>query len=97
MDLTYTKEYLDFEKNVEEFCLNYKDINIVNNSAEGSKKSISRAEWQNLLIENGYFARAIPKEYGGFGGEPDILKSRDRKSTRLNSSHSQQSRMPSSA
>ena len=76
MDLTYTKEYLDFEKNVEEFCLNYKDINIVNNSAEGSKKSISRAEWQNLLIENGYFARAIPKEYGGFGGEPDILKSR---------------------
>jgi len=76
VDLTYTKEYLDFEKNVEEFCLNYKDINIVNNSAEGSKKSISRAEWQNLLIENGYFARAIPKEYGGFGGEPDILKSR---------------------
>jgi len=76
MDLTYTKEYLDFEKNVEEFCLNYKDINIVNNSAEGSKKSISRAEWQNLLIEHGYFARAIPKEYGGFGGEPDILKSR---------------------
>ena len=76
MDLTYTKEYLDFEKNVEEFCRNYKDINIVNNSAEGSKKSISRAEWQNLLIENGYFARAIPKEYGGFGGEPDILKSR---------------------
>ena len=76
MDLTYTKEYLDFEKNVEEFCLNYKDINILNNSAEGSKKSISRAEWQNLLIENGYFARAIPKEYGGFGGEPDILKSR---------------------
>jgi len=76
VDLTYTKEYLDFKKNVEEFCLNYKDINIVNNSAEGSKKSISRAEWQNLLIENGYFARAIPKEYGGFGGEPDILKSR---------------------
>jgi len=76
VDLTYTKEYLDFEKNVEEFCLNYKDINIVNNSAEGSKKSISRAEWQNLLIENGYFARAIPKEYGGFGGKPDILKSR---------------------
>ena len=76
MDLTYTKEYLEFEKNVEDFCLNYKDINIVNTPTEGSKKSISRAEWQNLLIENGYFARAIPEEYGGFGGEPDILKSR---------------------
>ena len=76
MDLTYTQEYLEFEKNVEDFCLNYKDINIVNTPSERSKKSISRAEWQNLLIENGYFARAIPKEYGGFGGEPDILKSR---------------------
>ena len=76
MDLTYTKEYLEFEKKVEDFCLNYKDINIVNTPTERSKKSISRAEWQNLLIENGYFARAIPKEYGGFGGEPDILKSR---------------------
>jgi len=76
MDLTYTKEYLEFEKKVEDFCLNYKDINIVNAPSERSKKSLSRAEWQNLLIENGYFARAIPKEYGGFGGEPDILKSR---------------------
>ena len=76
MDLTYTKEYLEFEKKVEDFCLNFKNINIVNTPTEGSKKSISRAEWQNLLIENGYFARAIPKEYGGFGGEPDILKSR---------------------
>jgi len=76
MDLTYTKEYLEFEKKVEDFCLNYKDINIVNTPRERSKKSLSRAEWQNLLIENGYFARAIPKEYGGFGGEPDILKSR---------------------
>ena len=76
MDLTYTKEYLEFEKKVEDFCLNYKDINIVNTPTEGSKKSISRVEWQNLLIEKGYFARAIPKEYGGFGGEPDILKSR---------------------
>lgn len=76
MELTYTKEYLEFEKKVEDFCHNYKDINIVNTPSERSKKSLSRAEWQNLLIENGYFARAIPKEYGGFGGEPDILKSR---------------------
>jgi alkylation response protein AidB-like acyl-CoA dehydrogenase len=31
-------------------------------------------DWQRLLIENGYAARTIPKEYGGFGAEPDILK-----------------------
>jgi alkylation response protein AidB-like acyl-CoA dehydrogenase len=32
--------------------------------------------WQALLIEQGYTARTIPREYGGHGGEPDILKSR---------------------
>ena len=32
--------------------------------------------WQKLLIENGYAARTIPREYGGYGAEPDVLKSR---------------------
>src|SRR5437879_8051642 len=32
--------------------------------------------WQRLLIEHGYAARTIPREYGGFGAEPDILKGR---------------------
>jgi alkylation response protein AidB-like acyl-CoA dehydrogenase len=32
--------------------------------------------WQALLIENGYAARTIPKEYGGYGAEADVLKSR---------------------
>ena len=32
--------------------------------------------WQALLIDNGYAARTIPKVYGGYGAEPDILKSR---------------------
>src|SRR3954471_24318102 len=32
--------------------------------------------WQRLLIEHGYAARTIPREYGGYGAEPDVLKSR---------------------
>lgn len=32
--------------------------------------------WQRLLIQHGYAARTIPKEYGGGGYEPDILESR---------------------
>ena len=31
--------------------------------------------WQALLIEQGYAARTIPRAYGGFGAEPDSLKS----------------------
>ncbi len=32
--------------------------------------------WQAKLIEAGYAARTVPKAYGGYGAEPDILKSR---------------------
>ncbi len=30
--------------------------------------------WQKLLIEHGYAARTIPKQYGGYGAEPDLLE-----------------------
>jgi alkylation response protein AidB-like acyl-CoA dehydrogenase len=29
--------------------------------------------WQKLLIDHGYAARNIPREYGGYGAEPDLL------------------------
>ncbi len=32
--------------------------------------------WQGLLVDHGYTSRTIPKEYGGFGAAPNILKSR---------------------
>ncbi|MBT4019065.1 MAG: acyl-CoA dehydrogenase [Alphaproteobacteria bacterium] len=38
--------------------------------------SLQVRAWQQLLVERGYANRTIPKEYGGFGAEPDILKSR---------------------
>ena len=43
------------------------------------------------------FVRRGVKKLRMTGGEPLVRKNVDRKSTRLNSSHSQQSRMPSSA
>jgi alkylation response protein AidB-like acyl-CoA dehydrogenase len=30
--------------------------------------------WLDLLIENGYWGRTIPREYGGYGAEPDLLE-----------------------
>ncbi len=39
-------------------------------------KHPKRLAWQKCLIENGLAARTIPKEYGGYGAEPDLLKSR---------------------
>ncbi len=74
MDLSYSPQYEAFRSEVRSFLDKNK-----------SKAPISRGmmsagsgtlAWQQLLIENGYAARTIPKEYGGFGAEPDILKSR---------------------
>ena len=83
MDLEYGPEYQDFTKEVQNFCKKYKGLVFTNDSknplgssgGSGGPK-ISRSEWQKILIKNGYFARSVPKEYGGYGGETDILKSR---------------------
>ena len=89
MDLNYGPEYKDFTKEVQKFCKKYSGVVITNkkggaltalSSVASSEKSdgvkVTRAEWQEILIKNGYFARSIPKEYGGFGGDIDIIKSR---------------------
>jgi len=83
MDLEYGPQYEDYKKEVQAFCDKYKGIQFSdtakvpltsNNKSDGP--SMSRSDWQKTLIENGYFARSIPKEYGGFGGESDVIKSR---------------------
>ena len=92
MDLEFGSEYNDFIKEVQDFCKEYGNATITTNndkkfemhdalsgtgSANGDTgKTVIRSDWQRLLIEKGYFARSIPKEYGGYGGEPDIIKSR---------------------
>ncbi|MDO8423444.1 MAG: acyl-CoA dehydrogenase family protein [Parvibaculum sp.] len=74
MDLSYSPQYEAFRAEVRAFLDKNK-----------SKAPVSRGmmsagsgtlAWQKLLIEHGYAARTIPKEYGGFGAEADILKSR---------------------
>ena len=83
MDLEYGPQYEDYKKEVQAFCDKYKGIQfsdtakipLTSNKKSGGP-SMSRSDWQKTLIENGYFARSIPKEYGGFGGESDVIKSR---------------------
>ena len=30
-------------------------------------------DWQKRLVEHGYAARTVPRDYGGFGADPDVL------------------------
>ena len=83
MDLNYGPEYEYFRKEVQEFCKKWDGVNFTNAAKvpmsmtfKETGKAISRSEWQSILIDQGYFARSVPKEYGGFGGDSDVIKNR---------------------
>ena len=69
MDLTLTPELAAFRDEVRAFLAAHADDH------EGGVPKDARA-WQRTLIVHGYAARTIPKAYGGYGAEPDGLKSR---------------------
>jgi len=73
MDLTYDREHEEFRAEVRKFLTDnagqYPKPFGVNRPTQEAKA------WQAKLIAHGYAARTIPTEYGGYGAEPDILKS----------------------
>jgi len=82
MDLNFGPKYKNFRDEVRKFCKEYSGVHLESSKVPLSERSKSgeikmkRSDWQKLLIKKGYFARSIPKEYGGYGGENDIIKSR---------------------
>ena len=86
MNLDFGNEYDEFRAEVTDFCSKHKGVQLTGNlfgryetikrsrSSNSDGETMSLAEWQKLLIENGYFARNIPKHYGGYGGDLDIVK-----------------------
>jgi len=75
MDLSYGPEYETFREEVRGFIAVNRHL-APKNAGRAARPSKEGVAWQKLLIEHGYTARTIPREYGGFGAEPDILKSR---------------------
>ena len=71
MDLEYGPQYDEFRKEVVNFIKENEHTKL-----SGPARSESRVAWQQKLIDHGYFARSIPKEYGGYGGDMDIIKLR---------------------
>ena len=72
MDLAYGPEYQAFAAEVDAFLEAHRDAwpRVVGATRE------QVLAWQRTLMAHGYAARTIPKAYGGYGAEPDILKSR---------------------
>ena len=74
MDLNAGPEYKSFREEVIAFLK--KNSHMAGKARTPVRPNQEELEWQKKLIENGYAARTIPTEYGGFGGDSDVLKSR---------------------
>jgi len=74
MDLQLNAEYQSFRQKVRDF-LEAQKLKCPGAKGDGANPMSLKA-WQNVLMENGYTARTVPAEYGGYGAEPDVLKSR---------------------
>ena len=72
MDLAYNERYTAFRDEVRAF-LN-KHAHESPPPHERGRPSAQAVAWQQKLIEHGYAARTIPKQYGGYGAEPDLLE-----------------------
>ncbi len=75
MDLSYNPEYESFRDEVRGFITANRHL-APKGAGRAARPSPESVVWQKLLIRHGYTARTIPREYGGFGAGPDILKSR---------------------
>jgi len=72
MDLQYGERYEGFRNEVRSFLDEAKAKRL-----KGSHYDVPRAElskWLSLQIDSGYWARTIPKAYGGYGADPDLLE-----------------------
>jgi alkylation response protein AidB-like acyl-CoA dehydrogenase len=72
MDLRLSEEYQALQAEVRAFIKAHGDRSP--KVGGGRKKPDQKTlDWQKVLVEHGYAGRTIPKEYGGFGAEPDIM------------------------
>jgi alkylation response protein AidB-like acyl-CoA dehydrogenase len=73
MDLSYGPEYEEFRAHVRGFLERHKDKAppVSMRATEGAREL---RDWQKVLVREGFAARTVPNEYGGFGARPDVLQ-----------------------
>jgi alkylation response protein AidB-like acyl-CoA dehydrogenase len=76
MDLSLDRRYLDFRADVRAFIARHKsDAPPAISIRDRGKPAPEALAWQKELIANGYAARTIPRQYGGYGAPVDGLES----------------------
>ena len=72
MDLEYGQRYEDFRREVRTFLDTHKPKDSPGGISGIRRKKL--VEGLSLQIYEGYWARTIPKEFGGYGAEPNLLE-----------------------
>ncbi|MDG2051349.1 MAG: acyl-CoA dehydrogenase family protein [Myxococcota bacterium] len=73
MDLEYGERYESFRQEVRAFLETHKpERQPLSSGGPSDRKTL--VSWLTKQIEHGYWGRTIPKEYGGYGAEPDLLE-----------------------
>jgi alkylation response protein AidB-like acyl-CoA dehydrogenase len=72
MDLEYGERYEAFRKEVRQFLEDHQPKKNAATSTPDGRKAV--IDWLTLQMKHGYWGRTIPKQYGGFGAEPDLLE-----------------------
>jgi alkylation response protein AidB-like acyl-CoA dehydrogenase len=73
MAVPSTDKYEALRREIREFAATHGHLSPP--AGGGRKKPDDRTRaWQALLVERGYAARTVPREYGGFGAPHDVLE-----------------------
>jgi alkylation response protein AidB-like acyl-CoA dehydrogenase len=74
MDLTLSDRHRALQAALRDFIARYGHLSPPVGGGGGRKRPDRKVlDWQALLIEHGFAARAVPRQYGGYGAEPDVL------------------------
>jgi alkylation response protein AidB-like acyl-CoA dehydrogenase len=75
MDLTLSDRHRALQAGLRAFIAAHGHLSPPVGGGGGRARPDRRAlDWQARLIEHGFAARSVPREYGGFGAEPDVLE-----------------------
>jgi len=74
MDLQLSEQYQALQAEIRAFIQTHghKSPKVGGGRKKPDQKTL---DWQKLLVEHGYAGRTIPREYGGFGAQPDVMES----------------------
>jgi alkylation response protein AidB-like acyl-CoA dehydrogenase len=72
MDLRLSSKHQALRESVRAFLAHHGHLSAP--TIPGERPGAKLLAWQKLLLENGYAGRTVPREYGGYGAEPDVME-----------------------